>query len=452
MEKMVVLLVLTLGRYSLHRTWPYNRQLKYRTHKSVIKCASEATKLGTPVKGVKGASIFMLFKNFNLVDGFVPDWMHGVCLGVVKNLIALWLNSENRSKAFYVGDKIATINKRLTSIKVPDLLPRKPRSLSDRAYWKVLKGILHHTYLQHYSLLVSAMALLVGEKITPDELTEADNLIDLFCKELAFHYGDKAMTMNAHQLRHYVYFVRRFGPLWVYSCFGFETMNGCLTNMIHGTRHIAEQVASTLSVVRNLPTVVKNLNPTINSKKVIQLAKKLAGEKNNNSPSLECHSGCLLLGKPKHQCLKKKHREALNTFLSCRGMPVISSTQLVEVYLRLKNKAQTITSRSYTRANRTCSYTVEFFDSNGKIKFGDVCCYVYLHATPVAIVNTYKVVPGSIIDYKGFCLTKHISKVLGTNNFIAITLDQIKQICIKIEISGNNDIFISRFTNMVERN
>jgi len=34
------------------------------------------------------------------------------------------------------------------------------------------------------------MALLVGEKITPDELTEADNLIDLFCKELAFHYGE----------------------------------------------------------------------------------------------------------------------------------------------------------------------------------------------------------------------------------------------------------------------
>ena len=59
------------------------------------------------MKGVKGASIFMLLKDFNLVDGFVPDWMHGVCLGVVKNLIALWLNSENRSKAFYVGDKVS---------------------------------------------------------------------------------------------------------------------------------------------------------------------------------------------------------------------------------------------------------------------------------------------------------------------------------------------------------
>ena len=34
------------------------------------------------------------------------------------------------------------------------------------------------------------MAILVGEKITPDELTEADKLIDLFCKELASHYGE----------------------------------------------------------------------------------------------------------------------------------------------------------------------------------------------------------------------------------------------------------------------
>lgn len=130
----------------------------------------------------------------------------------------------------------------------------------------------------------------------------------------------------------------------------------------------------------------------------------------SNSPGLECHSGCLLLGKPKRQCLRKKHREALNTFLSCRGMPIIASTQLLDIYLRLKSKTQTITSTSYTRWNRTCSYTVEFFDSNGKIQFGDVCCYVYLQATPVAIINTYKLVPGSVIDYKGFDLTKHISK------------------------------------------
>ena len=34
------------------------------------------------------------------------------------------------------------IDKRLTSIKVPDLLPRKPRSLSDRAHWKGTRKLL----------------------------------------------------------------------------------------------------------------------------------------------------------------------------------------------------------------------------------------------------------------------------------------------------------------------
>ena len=48
-------------------------------------------------------------------------------------------------------------------------------------------GILPHIYLQHYSLLVSALSLLVSENITSDDLTEADHLIDLYCKELAFY-------------------------------------------------------------------------------------------------------------------------------------------------------------------------------------------------------------------------------------------------------------------------
>lgn len=49
----------------------------------------------------------MLFKDFNLVEGFVTDWMHGVCLGLVKNLLALWLNGEHRTKDFYIGNKVS---------------------------------------------------------------------------------------------------------------------------------------------------------------------------------------------------------------------------------------------------------------------------------------------------------------------------------------------------------
>lgn len=48
----------------------------------------------------------MFFKDFNLVEGFVIDWMYGVCFGLVKNLLVLWFSGEYRIKDFYIGDKV----------------------------------------------------------------------------------------------------------------------------------------------------------------------------------------------------------------------------------------------------------------------------------------------------------------------------------------------------------
>ena len=48
----------------------------------------------------------MLLKDFNLVNGFVPDWMHGVCLGVVKKMLKIWLNGANRMEVYYIGHKV----------------------------------------------------------------------------------------------------------------------------------------------------------------------------------------------------------------------------------------------------------------------------------------------------------------------------------------------------------
>ena len=41
--------------------------------------------------------------------------------------------------------------------------------------------------------------------------------------------GENSQTHNHHLLRHLAYFVCLFGPLWVYSRFGFEALNGFLT-------------------------------------------------------------------------------------------------------------------------------------------------------------------------------------------------------------------------------
>lgn len=54
--------------------------------------------------------------------------------------------------------------------------------------------------------------------------------------------GERAQTMNVHLLKHLPQCAKMYGPLFGFSCFGFESMNSYLKSMVHGTRHINKQV------------------------------------------------------------------------------------------------------------------------------------------------------------------------------------------------------------------
>ena len=54
--------------------------------------------------------------------------------------------------------------------------------------------------------------------------------------------GDTANRMNVHMLRHLTFHVLNWGPLWVYSCFSFESLNGEVKKYFHGTRNMSDQV------------------------------------------------------------------------------------------------------------------------------------------------------------------------------------------------------------------
>ena len=168
--------------------------------------------------------------------------------------------------------------------------------------------------------------------------------------------------------------------------------------------------------------------------------------------SIEYQTGFFLLGKPKKESLKEDYRDTLNTFFECRGLPLLSDTAKVDIYLRLKMKNQTVTSTLYDRAKKTCSYTVGYCDSSGKTQLGDVCCYVHCQDKFVAIMDQFRIVPGCIINYKDLNLVKHISRVVCSNTFTVVQLEQLKQICLKVEMCGRNDVYVSRFPNLVERN
>ena len=54
--------------------------------------------------------------------------------------------------------------------------------------------------------------------------------------------GIKATSMNVHMLQHLPNCVQQWGPLWAYSCFHFENMNGTLKSQFHGIRNMTKQV------------------------------------------------------------------------------------------------------------------------------------------------------------------------------------------------------------------
>lgn len=54
--------------------------------------------------------------------------------------------------------------------------------------------------------------------------------------------GERYLTGSVHGLLHLPEAVRNLGPLWAHSCFGFESANGDLLSLFHGSQGVEKQV------------------------------------------------------------------------------------------------------------------------------------------------------------------------------------------------------------------
>lgn len=83
--------------------------------------------------------------------------------------------------------------------------------------------------------------------IPVDKTRKVKRLMVQFLKDYQELYGQESMTYNAHVLVHMVDHVDQWGPLWGFSAFPFESMNGRLACLVNGTRyghmHIVEKFA-----------------------------------------------------------------------------------------------------------------------------------------------------------------------------------------------------------------
>ena len=196
------------------RAYPFNAEQKERTHSEMELYAVKALEMRTPQCGVKGPSMLSKLSHFDLVDGFVPDFLHCALLGVARQLVSLWFDTSNHHHPWYIGQPciLERYDVRVKNVMVPKEIRRLPRSIQTREHWKanefksfvlyyslvVLQGILPARFLSHFFLFVWSLHKLLGTYITPDDLRKVKAALDLFIIQMEELYGIGSCTFNVH--------------------------------------------------------------------------------------------------------------------------------------------------------------------------------------------------------------------------------------------------------------
>lgn len=275
------------GRFDLenryHNTlqvFPYSRNLELRNCNNMIEFARQAViaRRADPkasVYGVKGPSLLLNMLP-NKVFCMGADIMHGVFLGVQKTLLNLWFDPQYSNQPFSISGMTAIVDRRLKSIRPPASFYKLPKTIKkELAHMKasdfkifffyyslpVLLGILPDNYWFHHSKIVTAIALLSKDSVSMFDLDQAEELIHAYVSEFEELYHLRYLTLTFHQLLHFPLVTRNLGPMWVYSCFFYESLNGQFAQLVHGSRYVALQIASTCSILLNLPVMISSMNP-----------------------------------------------------------------------------------------------------------------------------------------------------------------------------------------------
>ena len=363
--------------------------------------------------------------------------MHAVLEGVAKTMLhKFWLCGKYKNHRFYILKDVKEIDKLLLGIKPPHEFRRTPRSIEKSLkYWKasefrawllfysvpILSQFLHRDYVLHLNLLVKSMHILLSSHISSSDLLTVDKMLTVFYEKILDLYFQEICTMNVHSVMH---LVETVGPLWSYSCFGFESMNVHLKKHCHGTRNV-------------LPQLTRNF-------RFHQAVLDQEYHTQNHDDGVR--------GRVKKKELCSDFIQALYQAGYCSSsstFPVFSRYRLNGVlYITWKDS-------EHLRNSSVCKFKTE----SGSIAFGSINCFCFWNTTPVAIVAVFGSVrdmfegvqASTIPEITSFLMTRScIFKVCFSGEFQAVPISSIILKCVHIPVESKPFDFIVPLPNSYE--
>lgn len=200
-----------------------NGNANERTHQSFLQ------KRDVEYHSSRDSILLETIQGINFISSFPLDYMHLVCLGVMRTLMYLWLSSKATLKLYKLPAYVtSSISGHLISLRdhMPCEINRKPRSLDEIKRWKatefrqfllytgpvVLKSVLIAEYeplYNHFLTLSIAIYILLSPKFsTTENLEYAESLLKTFIENTKSLYGNQFITHNVHGLSHLTDFVK----------------------------------------------------------------------------------------------------------------------------------------------------------------------------------------------------------------------------------------------------
>ncbi|KAK6179139.1 hypothetical protein SNE40_011561 [Patella caerulea] len=249
------------------RSYPPKVKYELRDTTEFLHTANKVVTTRTEELGIRTLSPLLSLEFFDIVNGVVPDYMHGILLGITKNLITLWTKSKYYKCGYYIGTKVKILERGLQDMMPNDYVQRMPRKFqhswkaSEYQEWLLyfalpcLDGILQTQYYEHFSMIVSAIYKLLSDTISEADLICAERELKEFYMQMPALYGFEQCGLNVHNAgAHLCSYVRMWGPLWAWSCFSYEDMSGNVLSRVHDTGNVSIQALKMLPMQKILRT------------------------------------------------------------------------------------------------------------------------------------------------------------------------------------------------------
>ena len=196
-----------------------------------------------------------------MISQVPADYMHLVCLGVMRKLVYLFLKGPLKTR---LGPRVVCeLSEKHLNLGnyIPFEFARKPRLFKDFERWKAtefrqlllytgmvcFEGILPTALYDNFMLLSVGKSILLSEYLYNEYVDYAHNLLLLFVKHVGDIYGREVITYNMHGLLHLSSVSKSFGPLDNVSSFPFENYLKKLKKLVRKPHLPLQQVVRRLS-------------------------------------------------------------------------------------------------------------------------------------------------------------------------------------------------------------